>query len=221
MGIFSRFRDIVSSNLNAMLDNAEDPEKMIKLMIGEIEDTLIELKASCAKVMADSKRMERIHDEVKSKAAFWEEKAELAVSKGRDDLAREALLEKRKYLEKAGAIHSEWEELNLIIGNYHDEIQQLEAKLEKAREKQRLLIQRHIQANKQIKARHEMHRIDSSDAIHRFDKFESRIEQLEAEAELAGHSNKTSLEKRFDTLAGDEEIDKELEALKARKETEK
>ena len=97
MGIFTRFRDIVSSNINAMLDRAEDPEKLIKLMIHEMEDTLIEIKASCAGVMAGAKKVQRQLSDVRARVAYWEEKAGLAVNKGRDDLAREALIERRKY----------------------------------------------------------------------------------------------------------------------------
>ena len=91
MGIFTRFRDIVSSNINAMLDKAEDPEKLVRLMIREMEDTLVEIKASCAGVMAGAKKVERQLDEVRARIRYWEEKAPLAVSKGRDDLARQPL----------------------------------------------------------------------------------------------------------------------------------
>mgnify|MGYP000281857468 FL=1 len=96
MGIFTRFRDIVGSNINSMLDRAEDPEKLIKLMIQEMEDTLIELKAACAGVMAESKKVERQLQGIDTRVDYWESKANLAVNKGRDDLAREALIEKRR-----------------------------------------------------------------------------------------------------------------------------
>ena len=104
MGIFTRFRDIISSNINAMLDKAEDPEKLIKLMIREMEDTLVEIKTACAGVMASGKKLQRQLDRHKERAQYWEEKASLAVSKGRDDLAREALLEKRKFTTSAEAL---------------------------------------------------------------------------------------------------------------------
>src|SRR5512136_2809831 len=110
MGIFTRFRDIVNSNINAMLDKAEDPEKLIKLMIREMEDTLVELKASCAGVMAGSKKIERNISEVKARVEYWAEKAPLAVSKGRDDLAREALIQKKKYAERVTALEAELKE---------------------------------------------------------------------------------------------------------------
>ncbi len=111
MGIFTRFRDIVSANINAMLDRAEDPEKLIRLMIREMEDTLVDLKASCAGVIASRKKVERNLEDLKSRVSYWGRNAELAVSKGRDDLAREALLEKRKYLERLDGLDQELSEL--------------------------------------------------------------------------------------------------------------
>ena len=103
MGIFTRFRDIVSSNINAMLDKAEDPEKLIKLMIREMEDTLVEIKTACAGVMASGKKIQRQLDGHRSRQSYWGGKAELAVEKGRDDLAREALMEKYRRITKENA----------------------------------------------------------------------------------------------------------------------
>jgi phage shock protein A len=126
MGIFTRFRDIVSSNINAMLDKAEDPEKLIKLMIREMEDTLVEIKASCAGVMASSKKVQRQLDEVQSREEYWKERAELAVNKGRDDLAREALIEKRGYSDRADALKKELIGCDSLVEQYQDDIRQLE-----------------------------------------------------------------------------------------------
>ena len=122
MGIFTRFRDIVSSNINAMLDKAEDPEKLIKLIIQEMEDTLVEIKASCAGVLANSKKVQRQMQEVQSRSKFWEEKAALAVNKGRDDLAREALVEKRRYADAYVALEREFAEHNVLQEQYKEEI---------------------------------------------------------------------------------------------------
>jgi len=214
MGIFTRFRDIVSSNINAMLDKAEDPEKLIKLMIREMEDTLVELKASCAGVMAGSKKLERNIDEVKGRVDYWAEKAPLAVSKGRDDLAREALIQKRKYAERVTDLEEELKEHEALIDEYQNDIRQLEDKLAAAREKQRMLVQRHIHATRKRRAQEEIRRADSSDAIYRFDDLENRIERMEAEADLVNYGKKGSLEAEFEQLGLDDEIENELKALK-------
>ncbi len=148
MGIFTRFRDIVSSNINAMLDKAEDPEKLIRLMIREMEDTLVEIKTACAGVMAGGKKIRRQLDGLGAKARYWEEKAALAVKKGRDDLAREALVEKRKFNRRIETLENDLTEHDLIIAQYQGDIRQLEEKLKSARDKQRMLVQRHIHAQK-------------------------------------------------------------------------
>ena len=148
MGIFTRFRDIVGANINAMLDNAEDPEKLIKLMIREMEDTLVELKAACAGVMAGRKKLERRLEDLREQETVWEERAGLAVDKGRDNLAREALQEKRRFAQMSVSTEQELSEHGAIVEQYQDDIRQLEDKLGKAREKQRLLVQRHIRARR-------------------------------------------------------------------------
>jgi phage shock protein A len=215
MGIFTRFRDIINSNINAMLDKAEDPEKLIKLMIREMEDTLVEIKASCAGVMANSKKVQRQIEEVQSRAQYWEDKAALAVKKGRDDLALEALVEKRRYKERAGALEQESIEHNALVEQYQGDIQQLEDKLAAAREKQRILVQRHIHASRKKRAQEEIRRMDSSEAILKFEDLENRIERMEAEADLVNFGKKPTLEGELDSLLVDEEIEKELKTLKS------
>jgi phage shock protein A len=214
MGIFTRFRDIISSNINAMLDKAEDPEKLIKLMIREMEDTLVEIKAACAGAMASSKKVQRQLDTLHERIRYWEEKAEIAVKKGRDNLAREALVEKRRFTNRLDDLESELTEHNLLIEQYQDDIRQLEDKLKSARDKQRLLVQRHIHASRKRQAQEEIRRVDSSEAMFKFDELENRIERMEAEADLVNFGKKTALEAEFDILGVDEEIEKELQALK-------
>lgn len=215
MGIFTRFRDIVSSNINAMLDKAEDPEKLIKLMIREMEDTLVEIKASCAGVMANSKKVQRQLDEVQSREKYWSERAELAVEKGRDDLAREALLEKQRYSASEDVLKKELMECDSLIEQYQDDIRQLEDKLGTAREKQRILVQRHIHANRKRRAQQEIRRLDTAEAIIKFEELENRIERMEAEADLVNFGRKPTLEGELDTIALDDEIEKELQNLKS------
>ena len=215
MGIFTRFRDIISSNINAMLDKAEDPEKLIRLMIREMEDTLVEIKASCAGVMASSKKVQRQLDEVLAREKHWKDRAELAINKSRDDLAREALVEKRRYSDRVNAFEKELIEYKALIEQYQDDIRQLEDKLGTAREKQRVLVQRHIHANGKKRAQQEIHRVDSSEAILKFEEFENRIERMEAEADMVNFGRKPTLEGEFDMLLVDEDIEKELQTLKS------
>ncbi len=216
MNVFSRFRDIINSNMNAMLDRAEDPEKMIRLMIQEMEDTLVEIKASCAGAIAGRKKVERQLDEARHRAEAWGGKAELAINKGREDLAREALVEKKSWQEKADLLENEAQQHQDLVGQYQQDIVQLEGKLGTARDKQRILYQRHVHAQRKRRAQEEIRRVESSDAFIRFEQFENRIERMEAEADLVNAHRKTSLEDEISNLEHDEEIEKELEALKAR-----
>jgi phage shock protein A len=215
MGIFTRFRDIVSANINSMLDRAEDPEKLIKLMIREMEDTLVELKSACAGTIADKKKVSRQLEQIQDKEAFWDQKATLAVSKGRDDLARQALLEKRRFTQRSEAVEQELAEFQSIVGQYQDDIQELESKLKSAREKQRMLVQRHIRAQRKKKAHQEIRRMDSAQVKQRFDEMESHIERMEAEADLVNYGRKSGLEEAFEGLSADDDIERQLQALKS------
>lgn len=214
MGIFTRFRDIIGSNINAMLDRAEDPEKLIKLMIREMEDTLIELKASCATVMANRKKVQRGLEDARSHEEKWEQRARLAVDKGRDELAREALLEKRRFTQAVEGMEIEQENLAVLVEQYQDDIRQLEEKLASAREKQRVLVQRHLRAQRSRKAQEEIRKMDSYETIAKFEEMESRIERMEAEADLVNYGRRPTLEEEFDKLE-DDDIEKELEAMKS------
>lgn len=214
MGIFTRVRDIISANLNSMLDKAEDPEKMVKLMIREMEDTLVEVKASCAGAMATRKKIQREAESVSVRAGEWGDKAQLAVDKGREDLAREALLEKRRYSERAEILQKEQAQCDSLVDQYQSDIRQLEEKLATAREKQRMLVQRHVHAQQKARAQREIHRVDTADAMARFENFENRIEHMEAEADLVNFGKKKSLEDEIQQLSEDEDIEKELAELK-------
>jgi len=215
MGIFTRFRDIVSSNINAMLDMAEDPEKMVKLMIREMEDTLVEIKSACAGVMAAGKKIECELEGTESRAGYWEERAALAVRKGRDDLARDALSEKRRYTDKAEVLQRELREHQALVEQYQEDMVQLEHKLGSAREKQRTLIQRHIHARRQRQAQEEIRRMDNSEAVYKFEEFENRIERMEAEADLVNYGRKETIEQELDAIIVDEEIENELHRIKS------
>ncbi len=217
MGIFTRFRDIVSSNLSSMLDKAEDPEKMIKMMIREMEDTLVELKSSCAGVIAERKKLERKLDEIKSGISLWSDRANLAVEKGRDDLAREALMEKRRFSELAESISEEISDHGGLIDQYQGDIRELEIKLNSAKEKKRMLVQRHKRANGKKRAQQDIRRMDSVETMARFEGLERRIDHMEAEADMVNFGKQPTLDEEFENLATDDDIENELEKLKAAK----
>ncbi|MCF8043111.1 MAG: PspA/IM30 family protein [Desulfarculaceae bacterium] len=217
MGVFNRMRDIISSNINAMLDRAEDPQKLIRLMIVEMEDTVAEVKAACAGAMAQRAKMQREVEALAHRTAAWSQKAQLAVDKGREDLAREALRARREFRARETELDQELAAQQALVEQYHADIAQLEQKLATVREKQRILVERHKLARHSKKARGDVARAESTEVIMRFEQFENRVERLEAEAELAGMSRRPDLEQEFDRLAGDDEIEAELAALKGAK----
>lgn len=215
MGIFTRARDIIAANINAMLDQAEDPEKIVNLMVREMEDTLIELKASCAGAKAARRRIEQDQELTRKHVEDWTARAQRAVDKGRDNLAREALIEKRRYVERGEVLARELAQCSAVIDQYLDDIRRLEEKLGVAREKQRVLVQRHIHAVNRRRAQETMRTMDTSDAFARFEQVEERIDRLEAEADLVNPARTASLRDAIDSLDDDDEIEQELRRLKS------
>ena len=219
MSIFSRFSDIISSNINSMLDRAEDPEKMIRLMIREMEDTLVEIKASCAGTMAQIAKSNREMNDLQEKIDRWTQRAELAVNKGKEDLAREALLEKRAVQKRMDVVTEDVTRLQEIINQYKSDITDLEAKLEQARNKHKVLVQRHVRAQKSHQAQSNIRKVNTKTAMMKFDKFEQRIERMEADADLVNYGVNATVHDRFSSLETDEEIENELSALKQKNST--
>ncbi len=211
MGIFTRVRDVVGSNVNAMLDKAEDPEKLVKLMIREMEDTLVGLKRACAEAMAARKRAERQKAALAAKAEQWTDRAKLAVDKGRDELAREALMERRKYQDQIKAVEVELGQYVELVDQYQADIIQIEEKLATARERQRILMQRYERAEKVRQVEQHLRRYDTSDAMARFEAFDERLGRVD---DGTWPARKSSLEQEFEDLLTEDEIDKELESLK-------
>lgn len=216
MGVFTRVRDIINANINAMLDRAEDPEKMVKMIIREMEDTLVEVKANCAGAMATQKKVQRELEAVQDYAKKWESKAELAVGKGREDLAREALLEKRRFADRARGLEEEYDQAKDLVAQCQNDITQLEDKLNAAREKQRILVQRHRNAQTQKRAQTGIRKFDTTDAFHKFEAFQQRIDRMEADAQLVNYGRKPNLEERFREIETDDELERELNELKAK-----
>lgn len=216
MGIFSRFKDIVSSNLNAMLDRAEDPEKLIRLMIREMEETLVELKAACARTMAECRRLGREGEDAERQVSLWDRRAELALGSGREDLAREALLERRRATEHVEALTREMEECEALVARTQEDMDVLEQKLVTAREKQRLLAQRHVHARARRQAREESRRAASFDVMERFETMERRVEHMEAEADAVRVPRPGGAGGVFADLETRDAIERDLAALRQR-----
>jgi phage shock protein A len=214
MGVFSRFKDIMSANINSILDKAENPEKMIKLMIQEMEDTLVEQKSACAAKMAAKTKAEREIRETEQMMTRWQARAELAVEKKKDDLAREALSEKMKYKKDAEIIQADVEQYDKLITECKENIIKIEEKLQTVRQKHKLLIQRGMHAKEQIKAKETIRDAAGSKAFQRFSEMEGRIERMEAEAEMAGFAVPGGLEDEFQKLESNSDVEAELQALK-------
>jgi phage shock protein A len=217
MGVFTRFKDIVGANINAMLDKAEDPEKMIRLMIQEMEETLVELKSSCAGTIADKKRAERDISALRGQVEKWEERAKLAISKGREDLAREALTEKKRFIEQLEAQNAALGKFEDMIGQAQSDIGRLEEKIATARKKQRVLIQRHVRARRKMETEQQIRKSGSSDAVRRFEEFERRVDRMEAEADLVNPVSQTksgTLDDEFSKLESEDSVEQELQQLK-------
>ena len=215
MGVFTRTRDIVNANVNAMLDKAENPEKMVRFMAREMEETLGRVKVARDGALAARRDIEIELERVRERAEVWAGRARLAVDKGRDDLAREALVERRRYLGRAAALEQELVQADAMLEQYQQDIDALLAKLKLVMERRRMLVQRHVRAGQHRRAQHQLRRLDTSRAMQRFHEFEHRIECMEAEADLVNFGRRPSLEEEFAGLGADEEIERELEELKA------
>ena len=217
MGIFSRMADIVNSNLNSMLDKAEDPKKMIRLIIQEMEETLVEVRSSSARVIADRKTVQRRLERVQVEVDDWESKAKLAISKGREDLARAALAEKQLAAEEFAAIEEELVALDDQLSHLNEEVGQLQQKLNDAKAKEKSLVMRSETVSNRMKVKRQVHREALDDAFAKFEHFERRMDQLEGQVESmdVGREVKPDLATEIDSLVSDDKVNDELARLKA------
>ena len=215
MGVFSRFTDIINSNINSLLDKAEDPEKMVRLIIQEMEDTLVEVRSSSAKTLADKKDLARQISKYEKDADQWQQKAELALSKGREDLARSALVEKKKSAESAVSLQEELAHVDEHIEKLQGEISQLQEKLADAKARQKAILMREKTATSRLKVKKKIDSERVNDALSRFDSYERKIDDIEAQVESYDMGSK-SLADEIAELETDEQIDDELAQLKAK-----
>jgi phage shock protein A len=215
MGIFSRFTDIVNSNINAILDKAEDPEKMVRLIIQEMEDTLVEVRSASAKTLANKKEIVNQIAKYESDASDWEAKAELALSKDREDLARAALQEKKKSAEAAEALSKELAIVDEQISKLQDEIGQLQEKLADAKSRQKAIIMRQKTASSRLEVKKTLDSTKVDNAMGRFEQYERKIDDLESQVEAYDLGKKT-LQDEFAELEASDKVEDELAALKAK-----
>lgn len=216
MGIFSRLSDIINANLTAVLDRAEDPEKMIRQMVHEMEDTLVEVRSNAARMIADRKSIERRRGRLGEAQAEWQRKAELAVTKDRVDLARAALIEKTKLADDLKGLDDELVHLDEALVRYEEDIAKLETKLGEAKAKQKVIVARHTTAASRLKVRRQVHDKRIDDAFVRFEQMERRVDRVEGEVEAFDLGRARTVAEEIDELVADGAVDEELEALKAR-----
>ncbi len=215
MGIFSRFTDIINSNINSILDKAEDPEKMVRLIIQEMEETLVEVRTQSAKLIADKKELNRKVDRLAGEAGDWESKAEIALEKGREDLARAALKEKQNAEEACATVESDLEVIAHNLAKLSYDIALLQQKLSDAKARQKALIVRGRTAQSRMGVKRQIHDVNIDEAMSRFDRYERRIDDLEGEVEAYDLGQK-SLSDEISELQNDEKVDEELARLKAK-----
>lgn len=216
MGIFSRMSDIVNSNLNALCDSAEDPEKMIRLIIQEMEDTLVEVRSTSAKIIGEQKKVSRHRDRIAAEAAAWEDKAKLAVSKGRDDLAKAALQERRMTEEVLRAVEEELTMAGEQVAQLNEEVGQLQQKLDDAKAKQKAILLRAKTVSSRVQIKRQVQRNELDNAFAKFERFERKVDNLEGELQALDLGRETAggLAAEIDALGAEDWLDEELMRIK-------
>ncbi|MEO6248693.1 MAG: PspA/IM30 family protein [Sphingomicrobium sp.] len=213
--VFSRARDIIAANMTDLLDRAEDPARMIRVIIIEMEETLVEIRATAARTIADMKEMGRALIRLEQIETGWTDKAELALSKGRDDLAHAALAERSQAADMAGGLRAEIDELNAVLKSYEADIARLQAKLREARARQASIASRIESAVARARVGEALHGSRTEEAFARFEQLERRADLAEGMADALGMTGPRSLEEELAELRSAEKIDTALEELKA------
>jgi phage shock protein A len=216
MGMFSRLSDIINSNINSMLDRAEDPEKIVRLIIQEMEDTLVEVRSAAAKSIAEKKELLRKVGQLEEAQAEWQRKAELAISKDREDLAKGALVAKAKASETAQVMRRELAAVEEGLAKTNDDMAKLQAKLTEAKNKQKAIEIRRQTATDRIRMRTQIHDNRIDDALKRYEGIERKLDELEGQAESYEMGQKRTLVDEFAEFEAEASVQKELEEMKAR-----
>jgi phage shock protein A len=215
MSIFSRLSDIINSNISALLDKAENPEKMIRMVIQEMEETLVEVRSGTAKVIAEKKTLSRRAEQLRKQATDWEGKAELALTKEREDLAKAALLEKANIQATIEITETDLAKLDETLDKLSSEIEQLQAKLNDARARQKTLVMRSTATQSRVDVHQQLNSHTIDNVMDKFEYYERKIDQMEGQID-SSHIEARGLQNQFDELEKQEAIDKELEALKSK-----
>ena len=216
MSIFSRFTDIINANINSLLEKAEDPEKIIRLMIQEMEDTLVEIRSAAAKCIADRKEQRRYADYLDREQQGWAKRAELAVRQGREDLARAALAEKQSLADEVEQTRKDTKLLDEQLEKFNSDITQLQSKLTDAKTRQRSIVIRHKTAHSQLAARKHIHDDKIDEMLFKFENAEQRIDRVEAQGESLSMGRRKGLAEEIAGLEDDDRVEDELAALKAK-----
>jgi phage shock protein A len=215
MSIFTRMSDIINSNINALLDKAEDPEKMVRLIIQEMEEALVEVRSTSARAIADKKELARRQEYLASEAAEWERKAEVAVNRGRDDLAKGALHERNKAREASDSLSRELVIIDESLARLNEDVGALQAKIKDAKARRNIIIRRGQTVSTRLGVKRQLNAHDIDDAMQRFENYERKIDDLEAQVEAYDMGQRT-LSDEIEELESDDQIDAELAKLKAR-----
>jgi phage shock protein A len=216
MGIFSRLTDIVNSNLNSILDRAEDPEKLIRLVIQEMEDTLVEVRSSTVRTIAERKEIERKLSQLGREMDEWQRKAELALSRDRDDLAKGALVAKSKIAEQIDALQHQLTHIEEALTKSSEDITRLQEKLTDAKKREKAIVLRHKSAASRLKVNTQIHDDRINDAFARFEQVERNLDELEGRAESMDIGRRKTLAEEFSDFEASTKVEQELADLKAR-----
>lgn len=216
MSIFSRLTDIVQSNLNSLLDRAEEPEKLIRLIVQEMEDTLVEVRSSTVKIIAEKKEIERRVVDLHRERDEWDRKAEVALTAGREDLAKGALMAKAKLVEQADALTAQLVQVEAALSKANEDIGRLQAKLTDAKTREKALVARTQTATNRVKLRTALHDERINDALSRFEQVERNLDEMEGRVESYDVGRTKSLTEEIAELEASQKVEEDLAALKAR-----
>jgi len=214
MGVFTRLTDIIQSNVLSALDKAEDPEKLVRLMVQEMEETLVEVRSTQAGFLGDKKAINRELDSANQSIDFWQEKAELALDKQRDDLAKSALIEKNKATKAVASLNTELAKVEDALNKLKEDVDSLQAKLDQAKAKQASIMKREETVTSRLKVKTQLHSDQINKALARFESVERKVDEIEAKVESYDLGKAPSLQQQFDELEKNDEIEAQLAELK-------